>query len=92
MTAGVRVAVDAMGGDHGPSVMVAGAAIALTRRPDAHFLFFGREPEIAPLLAGHTALAARSSVHHTDVAVRMEDKPPCAPGGGPLRCGWRSRR
>ncbi len=85
MTAGVRVAVDAMGGDHGPSVMVAGAAIALTRRPDTHFLFFGREPDIAPLLAAHSALAARSSVHHTAVAVRMEDKPSQA-----LRAGRRT--
>ena len=85
MTSGVRIAVDAMGGDHGPSVMVAGAEIALKRRPDASFLFYGREADIAPLLATRPALAARSVVHHTDVAVKMDDKPSQA-----LRAGRRT--
>ena len=75
MTAEVRIAVDAMGGDHGPSVMVEGAAIALRRRPGATFLFFGRESEIAPLLAASPDLAGRSSIHHTEIAVAMTDKP-----------------
>ncbi len=75
MTGEVRIAVDAMGGDHGPPVMVEGAAIAQRRRPDARFLFFGRETEIAALLAARPELAARSSVHHTDVSVAMTDKP-----------------
>ena len=81
----VRVAIDAMGGDHGPPVLVDGAARALERRPDTRFLFFGREPEIAPLLVGRPRLAAASSVHHTDVAVKMEDKPSQA-----LRAGRRT--
>ena len=84
VAAGVRIAVDAMGGDHGPPVIVEGAALALRQRPDARFLFFGREAEIAPLLAAHPDLAARSSVHHTDVAVQMTDKPSQA-----LRAGRR---
>src|SRR5580658_223449 len=37
----VRIALDAMGGDHGPEVIVSGAARALRRRPDMKFLFFG---------------------------------------------------
>ncbi len=80
----VRIAIDAMGGDHGPPVMVEGAAEALRRLPDARFAFFGREDEIAPLLATRPDLAARSSVHHTDVAVKMTDKPSQA-----LRAGRR---
>jgi glycerol-3-phosphate acyltransferase PlsX len=35
----VRIAIDAMGGDHGPPVMVDGAALSLSRRPDVSFLF-----------------------------------------------------
>ena len=36
-----RIAIDAMGGDTGPAAMVAGAALALARRDDLHFLLFG---------------------------------------------------
>ena len=32
------IALDAMGGDHGPSVVLAGAAISLVRHPDTRFL------------------------------------------------------
>jgi glycerol-3-phosphate acyltransferase PlsX len=71
----VRFALDAMGGDRGPSVIVPGAAIALERRPDSTFTFFGDEKQIAPLLDARPALKAASAIHHTDVAVRMDDKP-----------------
>lgn len=64
-----------MGGDHGPSVLIPGAAIALKRRPDTRFIFFGDSAEIAPLLDGEPALKAASELRHTDVAVRMDDKP-----------------
>ena len=80
----IRIAIDAMGGDFGPAVTVEGAALALERHRDATFLFFGREAEIAPLLAARPALNAVSSVRHTDVAVNMNDKPSQA-----LRAGRR---
>lgn len=86
MASTVRIALDAMGGDHGPVVVVPGAAIARERHPDTAFLFFGDEALIRPLLAKHPALAAVSTVHHTDVAIRMDDKPSQA-----LRYGrWKS--
>lgn len=75
MTAPIRIALDAMGGDHGPSVVVPGAAIALERRPDIRFLIHGDEKVLAPLLAAHPALKAASEIRHTDVFVRMDDKP-----------------
>ncbi len=75
MSKPVRIALDAMGGDHGPSVVVPGAALALERRPDIEFHFFGSEAAIRPLLATYPRLSARTSIHHTDVAVRMGDKP-----------------
>ncbi|MBB3974322.1 phosphate acyltransferase PlsX [Hansschlegelia beijingensis] len=74
----VCIALDAMGGDHGPEVVVPGAAIALTRKPDTSFLFVGDEARIRPLLDAHPNLAAVSEIQHTDVAVRMEDKPSVA--------------
>ena len=71
----VRIALDAMGGDVGASVVIPGAAISLSRHPDAEFLLFGDRALIEAQLAGHPALKAASRVIHTDVAVSMHDKP-----------------
>jgi phosphate acyltransferase len=82
----VRIALDAMGGDHGPAVVVAGAEVALARHSESEFLFFGNAAQIAPLLDARPSLKAVSRLVHTDVAVRMEDKPSQA-----LRYGrWKS--
>jgi len=81
-----RIALDAMGGDHGPSVVVPGAAIALERHPDTEFLIFGNEAEVAPLVKAHPKLAASSRIIHTEVSIGMDDKPSQA-----LRKGrWKS--
>jgi phosphate acyltransferase len=86
MAGKVRIALDAMGGDHGPGVVVAGADLALSRHPESEFLFFGNSSLLAPLLDAKATLKTRSRLVHTDVAVRMEDKPSQA-----LRYGrWKS--
>lgn len=71
----VRISLDAMGGDFGPSVVIPGAARALERHPDAHFVVFGREAEINAELEKFPALKAKITVHHCDVAIAMTDKP-----------------
>jgi glycerol-3-phosphate acyltransferase PlsX len=71
----VRIALDAMGGDVGASVVIPGAAISLTRHPDAEFLLFGDRLLIEAQLAKYPAMRAASRVIHTDVAVSMHDKP-----------------
>lgn len=82
----VRIALDAMGGDQGASVVVPGAALALARHSDSSFILFGNAGVIEPLLAQHPELAAASRVVHTDVAVKMDEKPSQA-----LRHGrWKS--
>ncbi len=80
----VRIALDAMGGDFGPSVVIPGAAQFLERKPDSTFIIFGDRDKIAPYLAQAPKLAAASRVVHTDVAVGMADKPSQA-----LRAGRR---
>lgn len=75
MTTPVRIALDAMGGDHGPDVIVAGAALALAHHADLSFVFCGDEHKVRPLIAADPALAAVSTIRHADVAVRMDDKP-----------------
>jgi glycerol-3-phosphate acyltransferase PlsX len=82
----VRIALDAMGGDHGPPVVVAGAARALENHPEATFILFGDRAQVEPLLAAHPRLQEACRLVHTDVAVRMDDKPSQA-----LRNGrWKS--
>jgi phosphate acyltransferase len=81
----VRIALDAMGGDHGPEVIVPGAARALRRRPDMKFLFFGDAARIRPLLDAEPGLSEVSTLRHTGVSVRMDAKPSQA-----LRAGRRT--
>lgn len=64
-----------MGGDHGPSVAIPGAALSLVRHPDTEFMIFGDERAVAPYLQQHPALAAKSRLIHCDVAISMEAKP-----------------
>jgi phosphate acyltransferase len=82
----VRIALDAMGGDHGPSVVVPGAEVSLIRHPDIEFVLFGDRAVMEPLIGAHPRLAAAARLVHTDVAVKMDDKPSRA-----LRYGrWKS--
>jgi glycerol-3-phosphate acyltransferase PlsX len=71
----ITIALDAMGGDRAPDIVLQGAAIALERHPGARFLLFGAESQIAPLLAKLPRLAQVASLHHTDELVAADDKP-----------------
>ncbi len=75
MATHVTISLDAMGGDHGPSIVVPGAAIALERRPDTRFVMYGDEKLVLPLLDQHPKLKGVTTFHHTDVSVKMDDKP-----------------
>src|SRR5208282_290304 len=82
----VRIALDAMGGDHGAPISVAGAAISLERHPDTEFVLVGDRSVVAPLVAKHPGLSASSRIVHTDISVKMNEKPSQA-----LRHGrWKS--
>ena len=82
----VRIALDAMGGDHGASVIVPGAEVSLGRHPDMEFVLFGDRAVVEPLIADRPRLKAASRFVHTDVAVKMDAKPSQA-----LRQGrWKS--
>jgi glycerol-3-phosphate acyltransferase PlsX len=74
----IRISLDAMGGDHGPSVVIPGAAKALERHPDVTFLIFGRQDECLPLLDKFPKLKAKSTFHDCEVSVAMDEKPSAA--------------
>jgi len=82
----VTIALDAMGGDHGPSVVIPAAAIALVRHPDLRFILVGDEAKIAVEFEANPQVAEKSEIVHTDVAITMDAKPSQA-----LRHGrWKS--
>jgi phosphate acyltransferase len=82
----VRIALDAMGGDHGASVIVPGAEVSLGRHPDMEFVLFGDRAVVEPLINSRPQLKAASRFVHTDIAVKMDAKPSQA-----LRQGrWKS--
>ncbi len=75
MLANRTIALDAMGGDFGPEVVIPGAAISLTRQPLIAFVMFGDEGKIGPVLAKYPKLAARTRVVHTTFAIASDEKP-----------------
>ena len=82
----IKISIDAMGGDHGPSVIIPALAKVAIRRSDIRFIIYGREEQVRPELAKQPRLAAVSEFVHCEVSVRMDDKPSQA-----LRHGrWKS--
>ena len=75
MTEQVVIALDAMGGDLGPDMVLPGAALALKRHPKIELRLYGDSNRLRSLLAQFPDVAAKASVHHAEIAVGMEDKP-----------------
>lgn len=71
----VRIAVDAMGGDHGPSEMVAGAVEAVEARPQIQVLLVGKEDVIAAELARHTYDKEKITVVNATEVIATEEPP-----------------
>lgn len=78
MNGNLTIALDAMGGDNAPEIVIKGAAIARVRYPDAKFLLFGDQARLRPLLDRNAKLAAVSTIHHTDQYVAADEKPSIA--------------
>jgi glycerol-3-phosphate acyltransferase PlsX len=78
VTGSLSIALDAMGGDRAPEMVIKGANIARQRFPHVRFIFFGDEQRIKPLLDRYGALGKVSRVHHTDKVVAGDDKPSVA--------------
>jgi phosphate acyltransferase len=68
----VRIAVDAMGGDHAPGEIVAGALLA-ARDGLGHMILVGDERRIRPLIAGHATNGVE--VVHAPGAIAMDATP-----------------
>lgn len=79
MTNSLIIALDAMGGDFGPEVVIPAAAMAYEALGgQVRFQFYGREAEIRKFLNEHSALITASEVIHTDKVISSNDKPSVA--------------
>ncbi len=73
------IALDAMGGDHGPAVVVPAAKAALSRRSDLDLILVGRQDQLDPLLRQHgLAENERLRVRHASQQVEMDESPALA--------------
>ncbi|BCJ85149.1 phosphate acyltransferase PlsX [Effusibacillus dendaii] len=69
----MKLAIDAMGGDHAPDEIVKGSVQAAKTNPDLHLILVGDSLRIRPLLAAES-LPNVSLVHTTEV-IGAEDEP-----------------
>ena len=71
----IIIALDAMGGDNGPSMVVDGVLRVAEQRSDVRFLMFGDEAVLRPLLDARPKLRDIVELEHTAEVVRASDKP-----------------
>jgi glycerol-3-phosphate acyltransferase PlsX len=72
----LTVALDAMGGDHGPPVIVPAAFRVLAEQPELHLILVGDKSVLDKELARHScADSERVTVVHASQQVRMDELP-----------------
>ena len=71
----VILALDGMGGDHAPDVIVNGADIARERYPETTYLLFGDPARLKPLVDKRKGLAAALEIVPAADTVSADDKP-----------------
>ncbi|MFK7877843.1 MAG: phosphate acyltransferase PlsX [Paracoccaceae bacterium] len=84
----VILSVDAMGGDAGPSAVVAGCAESATVNPDIGFILHGPHAVLAPLVGKRKQLAGRCEIRDAAEIVKMEDKPSQVVRNGKATSMW----
>ncbi|HUS23964.1 MAG TPA: phosphate acyltransferase PlsX [Candidatus Binatia bacterium] len=76
MSEPVILAIDAMGGDHGLPVTLAGSRLALQQHPELRLVLVGDEARVRAALAEHRlAGESRLSLHHASETVAMDEQP-----------------
>lgn len=78
MSGHLTIALDAMGGDHGPASVIPGAARALEQNPQLKFMVYGNEAKITPFLNRYEKLKSCVEMIHTEHAISAHEKPVAA--------------
>ena len=74
----IVIALDAMGGDLAPQMVLDGAILALAKYPDIKFIIHGNRSEIEPFIKKSSPLSKASSIVHSSEVVSNDDKPSVA--------------
>jgi phosphate acyltransferase len=69
----VRLALDAMGGDHAPAAAVEGAHLFARENPEHEVILVGRQDGVRPVL-DHLAPLANLTVQHASEVVEMDEQ------------------
>jgi glycerol-3-phosphate acyltransferase PlsX len=70
----IKISIDCMGGDHGPSVTIPAALSFLKREPDAEIILVGQEELLrAELKKHHADTTPRLTIRHASEVVAMDD-------------------
>jgi len=77
MSKRITVSLDAMGGDHGPDVVIPAALEALGKNQNIHIILVGDEHLLQQRLDGLNGdvFASRLTVHHASECVEMDESP-----------------
>ena len=75
MKPAITIALDAMGGDNAPDMVLGGLVLAKERFPSAHFLVMGEEARLAPLLRQHQLSDQTVTIRHAPHAIPSDMKP-----------------
>ncbi len=71
----MRIALDAMGGDHAPGPIVAGALQAVAADPELRVVLVGDQAQIEPLVSQDIPDRSRIDLFHCTQVVGMEETP-----------------
>lgn len=74
----VRIAIDAMGGDHGPDMVVEGVSLALARYSDVKYILFGKEDLLKPLVKKYGLGSDVVDIRHCSEVITNDTKPSAA--------------
>jgi glycerol-3-phosphate acyltransferase PlsX len=74
----VIIALDAMGGEHAPDMVIKGANVARVRHPDLRFILFGDQDRLRKVLDRFPKLGDISEIRHCETAIADDEKPSIA--------------
>ena len=85
MSSKFTVALDCMGGDRAPQIVIEGADRVASKNTSIHFLLFGDSKKITPILSQARYLKGKYEIIHTEDFISADEKPSTA-----LRRGTKS--
>ena len=86
----IVIAVDAMGGDKAPDIVIDGIARFLKKHTEVFFLLYGNESVLTPLLKQYKVKSDFYKIHHTVATVKADEKPSHAIRNGRESSMWKA--